>query len=104
MNLVREASGMPHVLAARCFVDGDGVGQIDTMEVLLGNFVPRTIERAQQGVFPVRAQDAVDFAQRAIPQLFLVVVLQLWFVSRANIAFVDRLDGLTSPQESATPT
>jgi hypothetical protein len=35
-------------LAALRFVDGDGVGQIDAIEVLLRDFVPRALERAQQ--------------------------------------------------------
>src|SRR5712692_4684055 len=47
------------------------------MEILLGDFLARTIETAQQGASPVRAQDAFDSAQRAVPKLFLVIVHQI---------------------------
>jgi len=60
----------PFELAALSFLNRDGVSQIDAVELLLRDFLPRTIERAQQAAFPVRVQNLLDPAQRAVPQLF----------------------------------
>src|SRR6516165_1841403 len=67
----------PFELAALRFVNGDRVSQLDALEVCLRDFVLRAIERTQKSAPSVRAQNALDSAQRTVPQLLPVVIHEI---------------------------